>query len=347
MERIVEKDEFDIVTLENVVGMLRVSPITGISDSQHVQQRLQARGYWVTVAKLYNGQLGALVARDRWWLVAIRGLIGDPEKIETYFHNILRACLVDGPMFEHDVCIDFSSDIRERRAQRLGLPQLAGTGERLSKRGDKEEPGWKDVHYDYFLKLGEVWPPTLSEAPHINVDGVRAREQQVVFLCDKIWPMPEEEEHKYLDVNPKIEFVLQQCLSADADTGNFVAKKSPWRNSPRIIVGQTKLILRYRETDGGPVIVRAAEASEYMRLIGWDDSQWANRHQRVCHSKTTRSLPQASRATLGARSTGCPCGWRRWQRPVISAQPTSRQRRSTKSRSRRLRSQQKVEAPSS
>ena len=72
--------------------------------------------------------------------------------------------------------IDFSSDIRERRAQRLGLPQLAGTGERLPKRGDKEEPGWKDVHYDYFLKLREVWPPTLSEAPHINVDGVRARE---------------------------------------------------------------------------------------------------------------------------------------------------------------------------
>ena len=276
MEQIVEKDEFDIVTLENVLGMLRVSPTTGVSDSQHVQQRLQARGYWVTVATLYNGKLGAFVARDRWWLVAIRGLIGDPDKIETYFHNILRACQVDEPMFEHDVCIDFSSDIRERRAQRLGLPQLAGTGERLSKRGDKEEPGWKDVHYDYFLKLGEVWPPTLSEAPHLTLDGVRARERQVVFLCDKIWPMPEEEEHEYLDVSPKIEMILQQCLSTDADTGNFETKKSPWKNSPRTIVGQTKLILRYRETDGGPVIVRAAEASEYMRLIGWDDLQWAN-----------------------------------------------------------------------
>ena len=150
MEDIIEKDEFDIMILENIMAILRPSPVTGLSDRDHFRQRrLQARGYWVTVVKLFNTELGAFVARDRWWLVATRILLGDPEKIQAFFHNIIRACTVDEAMFEPGACIDFYNDARERRTQQFGLPSLSGTGERVSKRGDKEDTGCKDVHYDY------------------------------------------------------------------------------------------------------------------------------------------------------------------------------------------------------
>ena len=178
-------------------------------------------------------------------------------------------------MSEDEVCIDFDSDIREERARRLGLPSLSGTGERVSMCGEKEDPGWKDVHYDYYVRLGVPWPPAMSEAPHISIDGVRAREQQVVFLCDKIWPQADEVQHEYLDVNPKLEMVLQAFVATDQESGNLLPKKSPWRASPRTIVGSTKLLLRYKEGAGEPVVIRATEASEYMRLIGWDDQQWS------------------------------------------------------------------------
>ena len=170
----------DIVTLENVLGIMRVSLVTGKSDSDHIRQRLEYHRYWTTVIQLVKTQLGALAARDRWWLVAIRNLIGDPEAIDDFFHDTIRACILDGLMFEHDACIYFDSDVRERRCLDLGLPSLSGTGVRKPRRGEKEEPGWKDVHYDYFLKLGvKPWPPVFSSASHISLDGLRPREQQV------------------------------------------------------------------------------------------------------------------------------------------------------------------------
>ena len=66
--------------------------------------------------------------------------------------------------------------------------------------------------------------------------------------------------------------------------------KSPWRSSPRTVVGSSKLTLTYRESVGSPVVVRAADASEYTRLIGWAEFQWSHPfRQGMCGSHYVRA----------------------------------------------------------
>ena len=279
MEAVIEKDQFDVVTLENVPGIFRLSPITDKSDSDYIEERLRDKGFWTTTASLDNKKLGANADRHRWWLVAIRNLQGNWNQIDIYFHDIIKSCLMDEEMFEQCSSIDFNEGVREQRAEDLGLRTLRDCGERFAKRGEKEDPTWKDVHYDYFLKVGYSWPPKIEASPYILKNGLRRRELEVIWLCDSIWPQADDSDTwplaEYLDVSPKIEMILQSSLITDKDTGNFIAKKSPWRSSPRTTVGGTKLILRYKEERGDDVVIRATEASEYMRLIGWDDSQWS------------------------------------------------------------------------
>ena len=98
-------------------------------------------------------------------------------------------------------------------------------------------------------------------------------------------PLMEEQVKRFEEQNPniKVEMTLQGCFKENLETGEFELKKTPWKATPRTIVGSTKLILRYH---GGPPIheggeavdkvVRAATGTEYLRLIGWDDMQWVH-----------------------------------------------------------------------
>ena len=56
---------------------------------------------------------------------------------------------------------------------------------------------WTMVHYSYFKGFGLEWPPALSD---YCLDGIRAREAEVVHLCNAVWEMKTDRE--FLDVNP-------------------------------------------------------------------------------------------------------------------------------------------------
>ena len=197
---------------------------------------------------------------------------------------ILIHCITNQPawtmpdkMWGAENYFDFNDDERQHRLTRLGIPSISGTGPRLSKgEAAAARDGWKSVHMSYFAGFGLEWPPTLSDAKHICLDGVRAREAEVVFLADSVFEM--EHEQELLDGNSKVEMTLQGCSKENLETGELEVKKSPWKRSPRTIVGSTKLFLRYMRPVDDTVkkkkFVRAAVATEYMRLIGWDDAQW-------------------------------------------------------------------------
>ena len=122
-----------------------------------------------------------------------------------------------------------------------------------------------------------------DSSDYICLDYIRAREAEVVHLCDTVGEM--EHDREFLHLNPKIEMTLQCHRKKNLDTGAYELKKTPWKAVPRRTVGGTQLILRYRKEPQaskgkgrgkgqGSKLVRAAESTEYMRLIGWDDLQW-------------------------------------------------------------------------
>ena len=96
VETIVVLNEPDVVTLENVPGILRIDPETQKSDSQHICESLQDKGYWTIPVEMDNVEMGAFIERLRWWLVGIRGLFGSPVVIQTFFMDVLTAhdCLM-------------------------------------------------------------------------------------------------------------------------------------------------------------------------------------------------------------------------------------------------------------
>ena len=190
----------------------------------------------------------------------------------TYLRQ--QAFKMPKPMLSGDAFFDLDDEVRERRLSDLSLPSIAQTGPRVSKvETSAAKAGWKLVHMDYYKGFGLTWPPDMSAATHICLDGLRDREAQVVFLCDAVWPM--EHDREYLDVNPKVEMVLQGNFKEDLETEQFEKKKSPWKDHPHTIVGGTKLILRYK-TDTDEIVIRAAVSTELMKLIGWDNEQWSH-----------------------------------------------------------------------
>ena len=193
-----------------------------------------------------------------------------------------KAWKMPAPMYGAENFFDFDDDERKDRLARLSLPSIIGTGPRQSKgESAAARDGWKSVHMNYYAGFGFEWPPSIGFAHHICLDGIRAREAEVVFLADAVWEM--EHDQEFLDVNPKVEMTLQGCFKENLETGEFELKKTPWKATPRTIVGSTKLILRYHGGppihEGGEVVdkvVRAATGTEYLRLIGWDDMQWVH-----------------------------------------------------------------------
>ena len=93
------------------------------------------------------------------------------------------------------------------------------------------------------------------------------------FLCIRCSPPPGEDVLEFCDGNQS----LQRLIANVSDFGDV--KQSPWiLNHPNTLVGSMKVFVRWTyqvEKNGNRESkVRLLEGMEYMRLLGWADSDW-------------------------------------------------------------------------
>lgn len=142
-------------------------------------------------------------------------------------------------------------------------------GARRSK-SSKVAVDWRSEHKHLFDGIGLVWPPLRDEMTTVVMDGgLLPREVEAAWLLHNMfWPMAEGIKVEYLDINATASRILVPFLDSD---GRPKAGKTPWRREPPTLTGSMRLILRYIGP-GDRVRIRAADAFEEMRLIGWQDS---------------------------------------------------------------------------
>jgi hypothetical protein len=272
----------DMLTFECVTQLFQQSGDNNTSDAQYIVDDLRSKGFWAFADTLDARHFGARAPRARAWWAAARHLKGTNDEITHFFLKVLNAFKVPRPVHTIQQLLILDDDERQKVLDDLHMPRLAGTGLRLPKRGENDEPKWKPVHMNLFRRSGLEWPPALEadDWRHIKPDGLFRRELELVMILDYMFVPSEGRDVEFLDVNPKVERLLQGCFEEDNGeegdgVGDFdlIIKKSPWQADPPTVVGSAKLVVR--EVLPGGVKIRALEAVEYMALQGWDRSEWA------------------------------------------------------------------------
>ena len=94
------------------------------------------------------------------------------------------------------------------------------------------------------------------------------------FLCIRCSPPPGEDVLEFCDGNQSLQRLIANAFDEE---GNV--RQSPWiLNNPNTLVGTMKVFVRWTyqvEKNGNRESkVRLLEGMEYMRLLGWADSDW-------------------------------------------------------------------------
>jgi hypothetical protein len=213
------------------------------------------------------------VPRDRlFW-----GAIGDVhegvnhDEVVHHFLSIIRAFKLVGPV-PAETIITFSDRERAEEARLVGLPTLTGTG--LENVKEKSDADWKYERNTMFMVQNIQWPVDLEMEGNcvgdiIDFSGMSRREAEATVFLDRVFAPPANPEGgqcvEFIDINMSLARLTVGCLEEEI--------RSPWALScPVRLTNTSKMLMRC--TASGHRSLRLLGAIDYMRLIGWVDSDW-------------------------------------------------------------------------
>ena len=129
----------------------------------------------------------------------------------------------------------------------------------------KTDPTYKIDHSNLFGEKHFEWPPSKDElvrsiGEHVMNRFTSNRKLEVIYFCNKAWPMPKDEaiEYQFFDVHPSL-----GRLTGDG-------ARSPWHNNIlATIVTTSEMVMRYRGPDGKSAI-RVLTGRELFQFAGRD-----------------------------------------------------------------------------
>ena len=259
-----------LLGLECVVQLASRSDAPGaISDAQWICQVLSKEGYWMHTDGLQSTEFGSPHPRERQYWGGLKDVEGSDAEITMFFNKVLLA-FKTGCTWDILHFLTFSDEQRQLEADAVQIPLNANLGLRSSKT-QREDVNWKAEHKQLYDANNLDWPPNLaSMRREVDFSGLLPREVEAVFFVHAVFPPPKTDSVQFLDINPVLGRVLASHL--DDTTSQPKVGSSPWRDRAPTLTGSLKLVVRF--VMEGVVKVRAAEAFEYMRLCGWDDSCW-------------------------------------------------------------------------
>eukprot|EP00959_Pyramimonas_sp_CCMP1952_P464766 9487168-Pyramimonas_sp.AAC.1 len=213
---------------------------------------------------------GSFPSRTRLYWCGLRNVVGDSDDMTLYFTRMLSATKVPDDRRHYSAYITVDRGQLRLESERVGLPLRSELSPAIE--SDLRGPGWKVEHATCFKAAGIEWPPDLAAWPAVDTGGLLPREVEAAIYLHKVWPPPEGKGAEFLDINPGFSRLLKGCYDED---GKPIPEKTPWRPRPSGLLGSTKLMVRLRGLSGKRACcVRAVEAIEMFRLIGWADSDW-------------------------------------------------------------------------
>jgi len=184
-----------------------------------------------------------------------------------------------------------STDIFARYAQALALQLPLNSQFGLRKSAKKQdELDWKGEHMKFFNEAGLPWPPssldTASSQIHLDLSGLLPRQRELAWFLSHVfrprWTV------EFVDVQPSMMRLVAPCLNGE--NGGIRDDKTPWRNSPPVLTGTSRILVRHlvgdqvvqREVDANDsnevgkmeFSTRMLECFESLRLMGWCDDAW-------------------------------------------------------------------------
>ena len=141
----------------------------------------------------------------------------------------------------------------------------------------KDSQNWKSDHKLMFDANGLPWPYLVEHGANVlDPSGLFAREIEACWFAHSLFPPRAHDGLEFIDINPQTTRLMQPFLTEDMtvkESAQGPEGRSPWREKLPTLAGSTRLVIRV--TRMGASTIRLAESFEMMRLIGWDDKQWA------------------------------------------------------------------------
>ena len=245
------------------------------SDADYILQCLRSLGYWAHSDVLEALDFGAPGPRERLYWGALRDVVGGHNVISMFFNKILMGFKAS-VMWSAEDMFTMSVEARAEVAEAIGVPLNKEFGPRISK-STKDSQNWKSDHKQMFDANGLPWPYLAEHGANVlDPSGLFAREIEACWLAHSLFPPSAHDGLEFIDINPQTTRLMQPFLKEDMtvkENAKGPEGRSPWREKLPTIVGSTRLVIRV--TRMGASTVRLAESFEMMRLIGWDDKQWA------------------------------------------------------------------------
>ena len=266
-----------IVSME-CVTQLGAKGLDKPSDADWMCDSLREIGYWSDRRILQARDYGSYAPRERLYWAALLGIEGKQDEVSHFFNNMLTSMKTKP---EDNETLRFNSftldkELRSREAEKLRLRTHASFGMRKNK-VCQHEVQWKADHKLLCDANGIPWPPAMEKAQQvIEVGGLLPREVDAAYLLHSIFAyvgLGNIAGVEYIDINPTLTRIVRGYVDVDTQKPHNV-DRSPWRDRPPTLTGSLALLLRYKDPGSGKVVVRAAEAWEYMRLQGWEDNCW-------------------------------------------------------------------------
>jgi hypothetical protein len=231
------------------------------------------RGYASWMEGNNDSDFGSPVPRDRFF----GGAIGDlhegvnHDEVVHHFLSIVRAFKLVRPVLAETI-ITFGDRERAEEARLVGLPTLTGTG--LKNVKEKSDADWKYEHKTMFMVQNITWPVDLEKEGNcvgdiIDFSGMSRREAEATVFLDRVFAPPANPEGEqcveFIDINMGLARLTASCLEEEIRT--------PWAlGCPTPLTSTSKMLMRC--VVSGHRSVRLLDAIEYMRLVGWVDSDW-------------------------------------------------------------------------
>ncbi len=141
---------------------------------------------------------------------------------------------------------------------------------------------WKDVHEQVFAMCEYKWPP--PETQQLMESGFKQREAELVYFCNRRFPLKDELVWEFFDSHHSFERVFNWGPAS----GDVKLLRTPWKRYVPTMVGTSSIACRCLQN--GTVVFKELHGLEAMRMIGWDLGHWKNHENPFGNSAITPEL---------------------------------------------------------
>ena len=133
----------------------------------------------------------------------------------------------------------------------------------------KSDVEWKSIHEEFCTQFQLPWPPPVQELSHVN--QFRAREAEVVWFANRIWPVTADQVGTWMFFDSNL--TLGRAFRWPPKNGLEQEPHNPWRLQVPTMSGETVTCARHL-SECGKLIVRRLHGLEAMALQGWTLGCW-------------------------------------------------------------------------